>query len=98
MIDVKIAVEATDYGYRITGRVPDNSEIAELTLKKVSDGVYNANHTGVPKSMGGKGVGKALVKYLSEHARENGYTVIPGCPFVGAMWKRHPDWAEGVAH
>lgn len=98
MTDVKIKTETTDYGYRITGRVPGNSETAELTLKKVKANVYNANHTGVPRSMGGRGVGKALVKYLSTHARETGYRVIPGCPFVGAMWKRYPDWAEGVAH
>ncbi len=98
MTDVNITAETTDYGFRITGRVPGNSEIAELTLKKVRADVYNANHTGVPKSMGGKGVGKALVKFLSTHARENGYTVIPGCPFVGVMWKRYPEWAEGVAH
>ena len=98
MIDVKIKTETTDYGYPITGRVPGNSDVAELTLKKVKTNVYNANHTGVPRSMGGRGVGKALVKYLSTHARENGYTVLPGCPFVGAMWKRYPDWAEGVVH
>ena len=96
MNDLDIQAEVTDYGYRLVGRLKGFEETAELTLKKMKDGVYNANHTGVPKSMGGKGVGKALVKFLSVHARENGYRVFPGCPFVGAMWKRYPDWAEGV--
>jgi len=96
MNDLTIEAEVTDYGYRLVGYLKGFEEEAELTLKKMSSGVYNANHTGVPKSMGGKGVGKALVKFLSTHARENGYRVYPGCPFVGAMWKRFPDWAEGV--
>ena len=97
MNGVDIKTEVTDEGYRLVGHVAGIEETAELTLRKVSDNLYNANHTGVPKSMGGKGVGKALVKALSDHARSNDYKVIPGCPFVGVMWKRHPDWAEGVA-
>ncbi len=96
MSDLQIDAEVTDYGYRLVGSLGGFEETAELTLKKMDEGVYNANHTGVPKSMGGKGVGKALIKFLSAHARENGYSVYPGCPFVGAMWKRYPDWAEGV--
>ena len=96
MNDLNIEAEVTDYGYRLVGRLEGFEETAELTLKKMKNGVYNANHTGVPKSMGGKGVGKALVKFLSAHARENNYRVYPGCPFIGVMWKRFPDWAEGV--
>jgi len=66
-------------------------------MKRVGDNLFNANHTGVPKSMGGKGVGKALIRAMAEDARAEGYKVIPGCPFVAAMFKRFPDWAEGVA-
>ncbi len=96
MSDIRIETEQTSYGHRFVARLEGFEKTGELTMKKIKTGLYNANHTGVPKSMGGKGVGKALVKYLSEHARENNYRVIPGCPFIGVMWKRHPDWAEGV--
>lgn len=70
---------------------------AELNLSKVKDGVYNAHHTGVPKAMGGKGVGTALVKAMSEDAHENNYKIIPGCPFVAVWFKRKPAWAEMAA-
>ncbi len=92
----EVEVEDTDRGHRLVIRREGHDE-AEVTLVKVRDGVFNANHTGVPKSLGGQGIGKKLIEALSHHAREHNYKVIPGCPFVGAMWKRHPDWAEGVA-
>ena len=92
----EVEVENTERGHRLVIK-RDGHDDAEVTLVKVRDGVFDANHTGVPKSLGGQGVGKKLIEALSHHARENNYKVIPSCPFVGAMWKRHPDWAEGVA-
>ena len=73
------------------------SETGKLTLRRISDTVWNANHTGVPRAIGGRGVGKALVQAMVEDARQSGYKVVPGCPFVAKLFERHPDWAEGVA-
>lgn len=92
---MNIDVEDTEYGHRFVYR-EEGHEDAELTMKRMDDDLFNANHTGVPKSMGGRGVGKALIEFMSNHARKHGYRVIPGCPFVAAMWKRNPDWAEGI--
>lgn len=91
----EITVEATPNGHRFVYRKNGHKD-AELTMKRVDDDLFNANHTGVPKSMGGQGIGKALIKFMGDHAREHNYRVIPGCPFVGAMWKRHPDWAKDI--
>jgi len=91
----EIFVEDTRYGHRFVYK-KSGHEDAELTMAKVNDELFNANHTRVPKSMGGQGVGKALIKVMSDHARENGYKVIPSCPFVGAMFKRKPAWAKDV--
>ena len=90
MSDIRIETEQTSYGHRFVARLEGFEKTGELTMKKIKTGLYNANHTGVPKSMGGKGVGKALVKYLSEHARENNYRVIPGCPFIGCLLYTSP--------
>ncbi|MGB6318916.1 MAG: N-acetyltransferase [Litorimonas sp.] len=80
-----------------TADVAGSSATGELTLRRVADGVWNANHTGVPREIGGRGVGKALVRAMAEDARQSGYRVVPGCPFVAKLFERHPDWAEGVA-
>lgn len=74
-----------------------SSEEAVLDMRKVSQDLYNAHHTGVPKSMGGKGVGTALVKAMSEDAQSLGYKVIPACPFIAAWFKRKPEWAKMAA-
>lgn len=80
-----------------TAEVEGASATGELTLRRVADGIWNANHTGVPSEIGGRGVGKALVQAMVEDARQRGYRVVPGCPFVAKLFERKPDWAEGVA-
>jgi thiamine-phosphate pyrophosphorylase len=80
-----------------TADVAGSSATGELTLRRVADGVWNANHTGVPGEIGGRGVGKALVQAMTEDARLSGYRVVPGCPFVAKLFERYPDWAKGVA-
>jgi predicted GNAT family acetyltransferase len=49
------------------------------------------DHTGVPKALGARGIGLALVRRAVEDARKNGYRINPLCPFVGAMARRHPE-------
>lgn len=94
---VSIAKEEGGEMIRFTADVAGSSATGELTLRRVADGVWNANHTGVPSEIGGRGVGKALVRAMVEDARQSGYRVVPGCPFVAKLFERHPDWAEGVA-
>lgn len=80
-----------------TAEVSGESETGELTLKRVAEGLWNANHTGVPSEIGGRGIGKALIRAMVEDARQSGYKVVPGCPFVAKLFERRPEWAEGVA-
>lgn len=82
---------------QFTARIDGMSDEAVLDMRKVSQGIYNAHHTGVPKSMGGKGVGTALVKAMSEDAQGLNYKVIPACPFIAAWFKRKPEWAKMAA-
>ena len=80
-----------------TAEVAGASETGELTLKRIADGLWNANHTGVPSEIGGRGIGKALIQAMVEDARQSGYKVKPGCPFVAKLFERRPEWADGVA-
>ncbi len=49
-------------------------------------------YTGVPKPLEGRGIGSALVKVALDDARENGFSVIPECPFVGTFVRRHQEY------
>ncbi|EAQ14646.1 GNAT family N-acetyltransferase [Maritimibacter alkaliphilus] len=67
---------------------------AELTYSRTSATLIIADHTGVPDALKGQGVGQALVEALIADARENGYRIIPLCPFVKAQYARHPEWSD----
>lgn len=60
------------------------------------DGGVVFTHTGVPRPIEGKGVGRALVKAGLDHAREQGWTVVPACSFVATYMRRHPEYADLV--
>lgn len=56
-----------------------------------------ADHTLVPKAIGGRGVAARLVEALVADAREQGFTIVPACSYVAALFERHPDWADLLA-
>lgn len=53
-----------------------------------------ATHTVVPRAIGNRGVGAALVRRLVSDARQQGFSILPQCSFVAAMFERNPDWAD----
>lgn len=72
-------------------------EEAELTFSIASPTLVIADHTDVPDSFRGTGAGRALVERLVADARAEGFKVMPLCPFVNAMRKRHPEWADAFS-
>lgn len=79
---------------RYVGRMPGHDDVAELTFSKTSPTLVIADHTAVPDSMRGTGVGRSLVERLVADARAGGYRIIPLCPFVKAQYLRHPEWDD----
>ena len=67
---------------------------AELTFSKTTATLVIADHTLVPDSMRGMGIGRLLVDRLIADARAGEYRIIPLCPFVKAQYLRHPEWAD----
>ena len=61
---------------------------------KRADGLLTIMHTEVPKELGGKGIGSALVRGLLDIARAQGLKVQPVCPFVKAYMDKHPEYAD----
>lgn len=50
--------------------------------------VMNITHTGVPSSVGGRGIAADLARTALETARANGWKVRPLCSYVEAWMRR----------
>ena len=48
-------------------------------------------HTVVPPAIGGRGIAGRLVQAALEHARDQGWKVIPQCSYCEAWMRKHPD-------
>ena len=70
---------------------------AELTFSITSPTLRIADHTGVPDRVRGTGVGQKLVERMVQDAREQGFRIVPLCPFVNAQRRRHPEWADAFS-
>jgi len=70
---------------------------AEITFSVTSPVLIIADHTGVPPALRGRDAGRLLVEFMVADARASGFRIMPLCPFVNAMRKRHPDWADAFA-
>lgn len=60
-------------------------------------GTRIAQSTFVPPEMRGRGVARQLVEALVADARAQGFTIVPQCSYVDALFKRHPEWADLLA-
>ncbi|MEM6303199.1 MAG: GNAT family N-acetyltransferase [Pseudomonadota bacterium] len=67
---------------------------AELTFSRLGSAQVIADHTGVPESLRGTGAGLKLVERLVADARAQEFRIVPLCPFVNAMRRKHPEWAD----
>ena len=54
-------------------------------------------HTEVDPSVGGRGIGTALVVGVLSAARERGLTVLPYCSFIRHYIQQHPEEMDLVA-
>lgn len=70
---------------------------AELTYVITSPELVIADHTFVPDSFRGTGAGAALVAQIVADARNEGFKIVPLCPFVNAQRLRRPEWADVFA-
>ena len=74
-------------GERVVGLASYHVEGSSMTLP----------HTEVDPSVGGQGIGTALVAGVLTAARERGLTVLPYCSFIRHYIQQHPGDIELVA-
>ena len=62
---------------------------------EITGNVMTLTHTIVPSAIGGRGIAGALVKAALDHARNEGWKVVPQCSYADTWMRRHPDY-EGL--
>ena len=71
--------------------------VVGLASYHVEDGTMALPHTEIDPSVGGRGLGSALVAGVLAAARERGLTVLPYCSFVRHYIQQHPEDVDLVA-
>lgn len=95
MAEIEITRERRDDRHgRYVARIAGIEGEAEITFTVRGADLISADHTGAPESMRGTGAASALVNYLVDDARRDGFRIIPFCPYVRAQYAKHPDWAD----
>lgn len=69
---------------------------AEMTYSRAGATRIIIDHTGVPDSMRGLGIGKLLVEAAVKDARSEGFKIIPLCPFAKATLDKHTEWQDAM--
>ncbi len=59
--------------------------------------VMTIDHTGVPASVGGRGIAAALVEAAFALARQRGWKVNTACSYSALWAQRHPEVADLLA-
>ncbi|MAY23342.1 MAG: GNAT family N-acetyltransferase [Flavobacteriaceae bacterium] len=75
---------------------PIEGKIAFIEYIRAKDAIY-LTHTEVPESLGGRGIGSALVKEVLQQIEGEGLLLAPLCPFVAGYLKKHPEWQRLLA-
>lgn len=78
---------------RFEAEVDGHVAVADYEL---ASGKITFTHTGVPKELGGRGVGSALIKGALDHARSRKLRVVPLCSFVAGYIEKNPEYADLV--
>ena len=68
----------------------DGQRLAEMTYRRTGATTIIVEHTEVDPSLGGQGVGRALLGALVQWARATGTKLVPECTFVQAQIDKDP--------
>ncbi len=69
---------------------------AVLMYRRINENILDFTDTYVPPQHRGGGIASALARAAFEHARENGYRVVPTCPYITTYLKRHAEYQDLV--
>jgi predicted GNAT family acetyltransferase len=55
------------------------------------------SHTHVPPELRGRGLAAEVVRAALEHARAEGWRIVPACSYVAGYIARHPEFKDLIA-
>lgn len=67
---------------------------ATLIYRHAGEKTLDFRSTYVPEEQRGHRLGELLVIDGLAYARDKGYSVIPSCPFVRTVVRRHPEYSD----
>jgi predicted GNAT family acetyltransferase len=76
--------------------VETDSGEATLEYRHAGTKTLDYKSTFVPEEERSQGIGEQMVLDALDWARDNDYSVIPTCPFVKAVVKRHEEYQDLV--
>ncbi len=84
-------------GHRYELAIEGSDKLALAYFRDDENGNRVLTHTEVPFEFSGRGIGSRLAMGVFEDAREKGVKLVLQCPFMGAWFARHPEYADVVA-
>ncbi|MDX1623352.1 MAG: GNAT family N-acetyltransferase [Gemmatimonadota bacterium] len=76
---------------------PTEHGAATLDYSKIDEDTLDYESTFVPPEDREQGIGEELVLHALDWAEENGWRIVPSCPFVKRVVERNPGRGEVVA-
>lgn len=76
----------------------DDGRTAGGAYYERSEGVVVFTHTEVDPAFEGQGIGSQLAAGALDQVRAGGEKIVPLCPFIKAYVRRHPEYADLLAH
>ncbi|MEZ5460957.1 GNAT family N-acetyltransferase [Dokdonella sp.] len=64
---------------------------------RLSGKTMTITHTGVPASLGGRGIAAQLTRFALDHARSKGWKVVPACSYAAGYFEKHPEVSDLLA-
>jgi hypothetical protein len=98
MVDEPVTVRVTDDKARRRYEAYVDNALAAYATYELTPGGIDFLHTETEPGFEGHGVGSRLAEAALDDARARGLRVTPRCPFIAGYIKRHPAYAELVAH
>ncbi len=72
----------------------EGKKLAEMTYVFSGDEKFIIDHTEVDDSLRGKGVGRQLVQYAVDWAREESLKILPLCPFAKSVFDKTKEFED----
>jgi uncharacterized protein len=89
---VALADNAAEERYEIQA----DGELAGFLQYRLRAGLIELVHTEIDEEFEGRGLGRRLISFALDDARDRGLAVLPFCPFVNDYIRRHRQYVALV--